>query len=290
MNRRIVICGGTGFLGRALRSSLANQGYEVVVVSRKPKGDEKGWESLPQTLEEAYAVVNLSGRSIACKFSEPNKREIIRSRVDSSHAVADAIRKCHCPPTKWINAAATGIYGDCGEAVVTVETPSGQGFVADVCKAWEAECLGVDVPTQKVALRIGIVLAEHGAMLGQLIPLAKRFMGGAAGSGKQWMAWISLGDLIRLIQYVMEHDCPEIINACSPNPVRNRDLMAWLRREVGRPWSPPIPSFLVWLVGKILGPDSSLPLTSCRAVFSPNLPFEFRHSELDKVRLADLEN
>lgn len=290
MNRRVVICGGTGFLGRALQASLTKEGYEVVIVSRHPKGDEKGWQNLAEVMEGALAVVNLSGRSIACKFSEENKREIVCSRVESSRSVADAIRGCQQPPKKWINAAATGLYGDCGEAVATIDTPPGSGFVPDVCRAWEAECRNVELPVQKVVLRIGIVMAEHGGMLQQLIPLAKRFMGGAAGSGRQWMAWISLGDLIRLIRWTIEHDCPEVINACSPKPIRNGDLMAWLRREVGRPWTPPIPAFMIRIVGKIFGPDASLPLTSCRAVFSPELPFEFRHIDLEQTQLSDLAN
>ena len=188
MGGRIVICGGSGFIGSALKSRLTDAGYVVRVVSRHPKIDEISWDQLATELEEAEAVINLSGRSIACKFTDKHKQEILSSRINSTKLVAEAIEQCTVRPRKWINASATGFYGDRGDEILTETSRSGSNFSAKVCIAWEDACLHSPAKTEKVVIRIGVVLSAHGGVLKKLIPLVKVGLGGAAGSGHQWLS------------------------------------------------------------------------------------------------------
>lgn len=275
-------------VGKVLVARLLAAGYDAVVVSRKPKNNEFGWKDLPVVLTGAIAVVNLAGRSIACKFTEANKREILKSRIETTEQIGKALAQCTNGPKKWINASAVGVYGDRGEERITESSAPGTGFMPDVCLQWEALCLGADTRVEKTILRIGVVLSKDGGALGPLIAATKLFLGGQIGRGNAWMSWIAVTDLAKLIQFAIEHPMPQIVNACAPNPVRNRDFMTWLRGEVGRPWSPPIPEFMLKLFGKTVGPDASLVLSSCHAVSERLADFEFEFPTLDRVRLSDI--
>jgi uncharacterized protein (TIGR01777 family) len=288
MSSRIVICGGSGFIGSALRSQLKTAGYDVIIVSRQPKDGEIGWSQLAHSLEGAKAVINLSGRSIACKFSEANKREIRSSRIESAKQVADAIAQTEVKPEKWINASATGFYGNRGQEILTESSTRGSNFSSEVCVAWEDACLKAPVDIPKVVIRIGIVLSSHGGVLSKLVPLTKAFLGGTAGNGDQWISWIHLTDIVRIIVWTIKHDTPDIVSGSTHSPVQNRDFMTWLRRAYGRPWSPPVPAPLLNLVGKVVGPDASLVLDSYRVIPSTlsNFPFEF--PTLSSISRSDL--
>lgn len=283
MPGRIVICGGSGFIGTALSQHLLSAGYEVALVGRHPKPGEFGWAQLPEVLEGSLAVVNLAGRSIACKFSNENKKEILSSRLESARMVAEAIAKCSSKPRKWINASATGFYGDRGDEVLDETSEAGSTFSAETCVLWEKACLESAAETEKIALRIGVVLSAHGGVLSKLIPLVKAFLGGTASSGKQWISWIHLLDAVRMIQWVIEHDTPQIVSVSTRNPVQNDFFMKWLRTDYGRPWSPPVPAFALILVGKIIGPDASLVLDSYRVVPTSLPEFKFEYPTLVEI-------
>jgi len=288
VKQRIVICGGSGVVGGALSQRLRESGYDVAIVSRHPESGEFSWEQLPSVLEGALAVVNLAGSPIARKFTDANKKEILDSRVNSTLQVGAAIEQCSHGPTKWINASATGYYGDRGDEVLTEESKPGTGFVADVCSAWESACLQSSAKTSKRILRLGIVLSKQGGALVPLIKVTKLFLGGRVGSGMQWMPWLTISDLTRLIQYSIENEMPEIVNACAPNPVQNRQFMAWLRAQIGRPWSPPVPAAMLTIVGKLVGPDASLLLGSSRVISEKTGGFQFDFPSLENLKLGDI--
>lgn len=275
-------------VGQMLTKRLIDAGYDVTIVSRKPKAGEFGWGDLASALEGSHAVVNLAGRPIACKFTEENRKAILDSRIESTTAISKALAKCSAKPTKWINASAVGYYGERGEERITESSPAGTGFMSEVCSQWEATCLEPDLAIERTVLRIGVVLSSHGGALEPLIRVTKLFLGGQAGNGQQWMSWIAVTDLARLIQYAIENETPSVINACAPAPVRNRDFMTWLRGELKRPWSPPVPAFILKIFGKVIGPDASLILTSCHAVSERLSGFEFDFPTLDKLKLSDI--
>ncbi|MBI1333099.1 MAG: TIGR01777 family protein [Armatimonadetes bacterium] len=288
MNKKVVICGGSGLIGQALDKRLTDSGYDVVTVSRHPKLGEISWDDLGRAIDGATAVINLSGRPIACKFTESNKREILNSRVESTQKVAKAFATCTNPPAKWINASAVGFYGNRGDETMTEASSPGSGFVVDVCRAWEDACLKSEANCAKTVLRIGVVLTSNGGAMSKLMPLTKAFLGGAVGNGLQWMSWIALKDLVRLFEWVIENDAPSVVNACAPEPIRNGDFMAWLRRQLRRPWSPPVPAFMMKLLGQTVGPDASLLLDSTRAIPTQTGDFQFMVPSLENARLDDL--
>ena len=288
MTKRVVICGGSGLIGSALAENLTGAGYEVVIVSRHPEKREITWDQLPQALEGALAVVNLSGRNIACKFTPANKQAILSSRIDSAKKIAEAIAKCSVKPGKWINSSATGFYGNRDDELLNESSSPGKGFQAEVCIQWEDACLKSPVQVPKVVVRTGVVLTARGGVLRSLIPLVKGFNGGPAGNGKQWLPWIHIDDIVGIYRWAIENETPEIIGGSTLEPVRNRDFMAWLRKTYHRPWAPPIPRFMIMLVGKLIGPDASLVLDSCRIIPSTIAEFKFKFPTLESIEDADL--
>lgn len=290
MAKRVIICGGTGFIGSALQKLLIKKGYEVLCVSRKPKANEYGWDQLAEILEGSEAVVNLAGRSISCKFTEENKRQILQSRLDSVKQVSEAIQKTTLKPKLWINASAIGFYGDRGDEKLTEASLPGTGFVAETAIAWEQAIHQSQANVSKKILRLGVVLAENGGALETLIKLTKFFLGSQAGDGKQWVSWIAMHDLVRMIEWCIDTQSTGTSNAVAPNPVNNHDLMVWLRGQLKRPWVPPVPAPIMRLVGKTIGPDASLVLDSVKVEATTLDGFQFEVPELAKATLSDLSD
>ena len=274
--KRIVIAGGSGFIGTALAASLAAQGYAVVILSRSPKGPPAGvreaaWDGKSpgpwvRELEGAAAIINLAGRSINCAHTPENVREIIRSRVDSVRAIAAGMATLTTPPAAWVQASATGFYGDTGDQPNAESAPSGKDLLADICRQWEGGITPEEIPqTRLVTLRIGFVLGQGGGAFPVLSGLTKYFLGGAAGDGRQYISWIHRHDLIRIFsEAVVRSDWRGVYNATSPTPVTNADFMRTLREVMHRPWSPPAPAVAVRLGARLMGSEGSLALTSQR--------------------------
>ncbi|HEU4593848.1 MAG TPA: NAD-dependent epimerase/dehydratase family protein, partial [Pyrinomonadaceae bacterium] len=199
---RVVLAGGSGFLGRTLAEELVRQGREVVVLSRTPgRGSglvrEVEWDGesvgeWARHLEGAEAVVNLAGRSVNCRYTRANRREIVESRVNSVNAVGQAIRRCAQPPKVLVQAASLAIYGDAGARVCDESArvcdesaPAGRGFSAETCVRWEEAFDSFELPaTKKVLLRIGFALGRDGGALETLARLAKFYLGGTVGGGR----------------------------------------------------------------------------------------------------------
>jgi uncharacterized protein len=303
--KRIVLAGGSGFIGRALARALVVRGYEVIVLTRSPRKDssfrEVEWDGAHvgewiQFLDDAEAVVNLTGRNVNCPHTPENLKEILESRVNSVQAIAQSIPHVTLPlikkpPRLWVQASATGFYGDTGDRLCDESSPAGKNALAGVCKEWETAFNTVDAPNmRKVALRIGFVLGRDGGALPVLSKLTKRFLGGSVGSGRQFISWIHLEDLTRMfIAAIEREDLTGTYNAVGLNPEMNRDFMRELRHVLHRPWSPPVPEFAVRLGARWMKSEPSLALASqcCAPIRFLEAGFDYKFSRL-RPALEDL--
>lgn len=217
-------------------------------------------------LDGADAVVNLTGKNINCPHTLENLRDIAASRVNSVRAIAAAIGQVKNPPRAWVQASAVGFYGDAGDAVRDENSFAGADALAEVCRQWEAAFAAADVPrTRKITLRIGVVLGRDGGALPVLAKMTRFFLGGAAGSGRQYISWIHIADLTAMVAAVVaDEKLSGIFNAVAPDPVTNAEFMRELRHALRRPWNPPAPEFAVKLGARLTGSEGSLALVSQR--------------------------
>jgi uncharacterized protein (TIGR01777 family) len=297
MPGKIVLAGGSGFLGQLLAGGLEKAGYEIVTLTRSPRahpphGRDLAWDgetagAWADALEGAGAVINVTGRSIDCRHTQENRRKIIDSRVNSVRVVGEAIARCSQPPTCWVQAGSLAIYGDPGDRVCDESAPHGPGssFTVEVCNLWERAFEEQVTPrTRKCFLRIGLVFGADGGFLEKLAGLARIGLGGTVGSGRQYISWVHEEDFIRLVRWTSETPTATgIYNATAPTPVTNREFQHSLRKAVHRHWSPPAPAFAVRIGAFLMGTEPSLALGGRRCVSSrlPAEGFEFRHTDLD---------
>ncbi len=295
MAKHAVLAGGSGFLGQALAVALVRRDYTVTILTRTPRAASGGIEYLEwdgatagewaRSLEGAAAVVNLTGRSVNCIHSPENRREILASRLNSVRVLNEAISRCAQPPLALVQAGSLAIYGDAGDRVCDEQAPHARDFSADVCEQWEAAFASGRTPqTRRVLLRVGLALGRGGGALQPLAKLARCFLGGTVGHGRQYLSWLHVADLNEMFIQAMER--PEIMgayNATGPAPVTNAEFMRELRHAVGRPWSPPAPEWAVRFGAHwIMRTDADLALTGRRCVPRRFLEqgFQFRHAEL----------
>ncbi|UCC60189.1 MAG: TIGR01777 family oxidoreductase [Dehalococcoidia bacterium] len=258
---RIVITGGTGLIGRALSADLANDGHDVVVLSRYP-GRDAGlpgevrierwdgrtageWSSL---VDGADAVVNLAGENIAARrWSSTHKRLIRDSRLCSGGAVFAAIEAAKHKPRVVIQASGIGYYGDCGDEEVTEETAPGQDFLAQLAVEWESSTSRLqEMGVRWVAIRTGIVLSMEGGALSRMIFPVPFLNAGRFGSGRQWFPWIHIADEVEAIRFLIENEAAGgPFNLASPNPVTNAGFARSLGKQLGRPLLMPAPAPLL---------------------------------------------
>jgi hypothetical protein len=186
--------------------------------------------------------------------------------VNSVRAIALALEHIQNPPRVWVQAGAIGFYGDQKEAVCNEDSKNGNDALADICRQWEYAFNTANTPkTRKVLFRIGFALGSDGGALPVLAKLTKCFLGGRAGSGKQFISWIHIADLTRMFADAIEEKISEgIFNAVAPNPVTNKEFMRQLRRALNRPWSPPAPAWAVKLGARVMKSEPSLALAGCR--------------------------
>lgn len=273
---RIVIAGGSGFIGRSLTTMFVARGFEVVVLTRAAKAAtgnvrQAAWDGTTvgdwaNELEGATAVINLAGHTINCPHTPANQKLIVESRVNSVRAITDAIRRCQQPPAVLVQGSAVGFYGDTGPTPRDEASPSGTGFRAEACRRWEAALDPATLPaTRCVTLRTGVVLGRDGGALPTLTRLTRWFLGGAVSDGRQFISWIHQEDFNRIILAAIDDKSwSGVFNATAPNPATNADFMRELRRALHRPWSPPVPAFAVRLAAPLMGTDASLALESQR--------------------------
>ena len=292
----VLIAGGTGFLGSALTRRLLQRGHRVSLLSRRPTiptaappvfhWDPERGEFDANALKGTDAVVNLAGESLASgRWTPERKRRLVESRVGATRFLAQRIAERNARPRALVSVSATGIYGNRGEEVLTEESPPGAGFLADLCRAWEEAALPArDAGVRLVAARCGLVLDSRGGVLASLLPLFRAGLGGALGSGKQWMSWVSLPDLVAILEMALEReDASAVLNVVSPAPVRNRDFARTLGRILRRPSILPAPAFMLRLV---LGEMADEALLSSACVAPKRLTsigYRFAFEDLDRA-------
>lgn len=297
---RVVIAGGTGLVGRHLSAALAASGRDVTILSRSapaaafPPGIQvHSWENLPATLDGANAVINLSGAGIADARWTPARKQILaRSRVDPTRRLAQALGATPRRPPVLVNASAVGIYGPRDERPVTEDQPPGQGFLADLCRAWEAAADEAAIHGVRVVhLRLGIVLARDGGALPRMAQPARFGLGAKLGDGRQGMSWIHVDDLVALVQAALTHPAWQgPVNATAPFPESNAAFTRALCRRLHRPM-PPVPAWLTrTALGLLLGEMGEAVLLQGAYVLPAKaqaLGFQFRFPHLPEA-LQDL--
>jgi uncharacterized protein len=276
---RVIITGGTGLIGRALATALLQRGDDVIVTSRDPRGtsglpravgvvrwDCRSPGELAPILVGADAVVHLVGESIGDgRWSDERKRRIRDSRVDSTEALVEALAQTADRPAVLLQASAVGYYGSQGETELDETAPAGEGFLAEVCREWEAagepaEALGV----RRAVLRTGVVLARAGGALPRLALPFRLFAGGPVGNGRQIVPWIHLADEVGAMRFLLRAaGASGVFNLAAPEPVSNRELARAVGRALHRPSFLPAPVFALRL---LLGEMSELVLSSHNVV------------------------
>jgi len=228
---KIAVTGSNGFVGSALVRALRAAGDEVRAV---PRGTAE--------IGDSEVVVNLAGAPIAVRWTERRKREILTSRVEGTRRIVDAIARRATPPRVLVSASAIGFYGNRGDEQLSEESSAGSDFLADVVREWEAAAAATRA--RSVQLRFGIVLGREGGALAKMLPPFRMGVGGRLGSGTQWMSWIALHDLVRVIRFSVEQGALSgPVNAVAAAPVTNAEFTAVLGRVLRRPAVMPVPTF-----------------------------------------------
>lgn len=266
MKRKIVLAGGTGFVGTYFTKKLTELGYDVKVISRNAPNiiwDDK--DSIIHALEDAEMLINLAGKSVNCRYNEKNKQEIFISRTETTRLLGDAVKECQNPPELWINSSTATIYRHAEDRPMTEETGEiGTGFSVDVAKKWEDAFFSYQLPnTRQVALRISIVLGAGGGVMIPYQNLVRFGLGGIQGSGTQKFSWIHIDDLFNIVLYIRDHSqLTGVFNCSTPNPITNRKLMASLRKAFNRKVGLPSPAWLLELGAIFIRTETELILKS----------------------------
>lgn len=270
---KYVIAGGSGTLGRRMASFLSSGSDEVVILTRAVRRDlphrQVTWDGKTvgrwgDELEGAV-LINLAGELVDRRPTRSNIELLRSSRVQPTQALVAASRTAK--PALWVQASSTAIYGDAGGSVITekAEIPPGPPQMPGVALPWE-EAARKGNADRQVIFRMSIVLDRNTPVLDRLSLLVKLGLGGRVSTGRQWISWIHVRDMLRALRFVVDHEIEGIVNVTSPNPVRNETLMKELRQHLNRPWSPPTPAPLVKFGGWLIGSDPAIALTGRRCV------------------------
>jgi uncharacterized protein (TIGR01777 family) len=286
---KILITGASGLIGTALKKSFDEKGYEMLLAGRgKPKkANEIEWDTEsgfaePENLEGTDAVIHLAGEPISSRWTEEKKKKIRDSRIQGTRSVVEALSGLKTKPKVLISASGIGYYGDRGDDVMTEMSGPGDTFLAKVCRDWEAEARRAeDLGIRTVLLRTGILLSKHGGALAEMLTPFKFGVGGVVGSGKQWMSWLALEDIIAIYNRVLEDESMRgALNAVAPNPVTNEEFTKALGSVLYRPTILPLPEFAVNLIFGEMG--NALLLDSTRVIPKrlEQAGFKFRFTDL----------
>jgi hypothetical protein len=287
-NNKIIIAGGTGFIGRSLAEYFATK-YQVIILTRNKTGVQhnnaftefevnkalasniklvewngKKLDAWAEEFDNASAVINLAGKSVNCRYTKKNRQEIFDSRILSTRVIGEAIKAVKNPPKLWINAASATIYRN------ALDRPQNEfngeiqnDFSVQVCKLWEQTFFEMTMPgTRKIALRTAITLGSGGVMKPYL-NLIKFGLGGRQGSGKQMYSWVHIEDVCRAIDFVMKNEvCQGVYNLSAPNPVTNKEFMQTLRKATGASFGLPAYKWMLAIGAAVIGTEAELILKS----------------------------
>lgn len=301
MKTKIILAGGSGFLGGVLANYFAAGGSQIVILTRKPglrtgKITEVGWDGVTlgewrHELEGARALINLAGVSVNCRYHARNRRRILDSRLNSTRVLGEAVARCLDPPAVWLNSSTATIYrhnfgpawdesgaiGGCLEAK--------DSFSVHVATEWERVFHEANTPrTRKIALRSAMVLGDsENSVLPTLLRLARLGLGGRMAGGRQFVSWIHQEDFCRAVEWIIEHEAlGGPLNLAAPNPVTNAELMAAVRKVCGIRFGLPAPRWVLEIGAVLMRTETELIIKSRRVVPGRLLVsgFEFRHPQL----------
>ncbi len=278
--RKIILPGGSGFLGSVLAKYFHQKLFDVVILSRSPKlyspharylqWDGKSLGAWKEEFENADAVINLTGRSVNCRYTEKNKKEILESRVDSARAVGIAIQQCKVPPKVWINASSATIYRHSLDRDMDEETGEvGADFSMNICKVWEEVFWEMKTPlTRKIATRTSLGFGNYkNSVLPVLKQLVRFGLGGKMGSGNQYVSWIHEEDYARSIEFLLQrNDLSGTFNITAPQHLTNKNLMQLLREEMRMPFGIGATKWMLAMGAIVIGTETELVLKSRRAI------------------------
>ncbi|HZH58269.1 MAG TPA: TIGR01777 family oxidoreductase [Metabacillus sp.] len=289
MEKKVVLAGGTGFIGQFFEQKFLERGFEVIMISRHPQ--HVSWENekgIVEALDNAELLINLAGKSVNCRYNDENKREIMNSRIHTTKQLGEAINKCTVPPKMWINSSTATIYRHAEDRPMTEENGEiGTGFSVDVATAWEEAFFSFKLPnTRQIALRIAIVLGKGGGVMTPYRNLVKFGLGGIQGNGHQKFSWIHVEDLFRIVLFLQDRqDLEGVFNCSAPHPVSNQELMKKLRTIMNIPFGLPSPKWMLELGSILIRTETELVLKS-RWVLPDRLEkegFTFTYNTLDKT-------
>lgn len=273
--KKLIIAGGTGFLGKACIVHFKNQFDKIIVLTRGQQHisenvqyvqwDAKTLSDWHYFMEGSDVLINLVGRSVDCRYTPKNKELILKTRVDSTKVLGSAISRIKNPPKIWLNASTATIYRhSLHRGMSEFNGEIGAGFSVNVAKAWENAFFGQNTPkTRKVALRTSIVLGKQGGAFPPLQKLAQLGFGGKQGNGNQKFSWIHIQDFVRSIDHIIHNECLEgVINITAPIPATNRELMKTLRKIQQVPFGIPLPRWLLQIGARIIRTETELILKS----------------------------
>jgi uncharacterized protein len=291
---KIIIAGGSGFLGKALENYFTERHHEVWILTRNStRNNEIQWDARTigawtDCLENAEVLINLTGKSVDCRYNDANKAEILRSRIDSTKVLQEATNLCKNPPKIWLNSSSATIYIHAETQLMTeAEGIIGDDFSMNICKAWERVFFEKTTPkTRKVALRTSIVLGNGGGAFPKLKMVTRMGLGGTQGIGNQKVSWIHVEDFCRAIHFIIQDEnIVGEINITSPQPIENKEFMKLIRNTMNIPFGINSPRFLLELASVFLQTETELLLKS-RNVYPQrllDLDFEFEHKTAEEA-------
>ncbi len=280
---KLILAGGTGFLGKALQQFYCDKATEIVVLSRSVNtlaqqhkdsckvvryaywpnklNNDHSWM---QEFENADLVINLAGKNVNCRYTEANKKEILDSRVNATDAIAEAIRQCTVKPKLWINLSSATVYRHAEDRPQNEFTGEiGEGFSEDVVRAWEKSFAQDCGPVRKVTMRLGIVLGKDEGVIPRLRNLVRFGLGGKHGNGRQMVNWIHVDDFLNIVEWFRTTtQASGPYNIVSPNPITNAEMMRIMRKSMGMPFGLPAPEWMLSIGAWLIGTETELILKS----------------------------
>ncbi len=302
MKRKVVIAGGSGFIGQAIAKEHIEKGYEVVVLTRGLSELKEGvcyqqWDGKTigewkHFLEDAELLINLTGKSVDCRYTHENRKQIISSRVDSTKVLGEVLHHLSNPPKLWVNASTATIYEHSIDQPMTEKDGViGNDFSMGVATAWEDALFSSSHPNiRKVAFRISLVLGKKDGVLPVLKKLTKFGLGGYHGNGKQRFAWIHIDDVLRVLEFVKTSDVEGPINCTTNTGINNKEFMKAIRKSEGISFGIPTPKLMLEIGSFFMGTEAELILKSRYAVPDKllNLGFKFKFTNIEEA-LEDLK-
>ncbi|MFE4353935.1 TIGR01777 family oxidoreductase [Peribacillus butanolivorans] len=287
MKKKVVLAGGTGFVGKYFENHFMNLGYEVRIISRQsPHISWSNNEGIRESIENFDMLINLAGKTVNCRYNAKNKEEILHSRTETTKILGNAIKQCENPPSLWINSSTATIYRHAEDNPMTEDDGIiGSGFSVHVAKEWERSFFEFQLPeTRQIALRIAIVLGDDGGVMTPYKNLVKFGLGGHQGSGNQKFSWIHIDDLFNIVLFLRKNEeLSGVFNCSSPHPVTNRELMAHLRKAMNRKIGLPCPRPMLEMGAFFMRTETELILKS-RWVIPERMVregYEFKFDKLD---------